>query len=94
MASLNLPAALEDASGELLPQSLVDKSQQVCNLGGIKQLENMIKELPELLQRNKDILDEVNIYKFLYYYLKIINVYYNWKNIYKFCQFLNSIIEF
>ena len=61
LASLNLPAALEDASGQTLPPSLVEKSQQVCNLGGIKQLDSMIKELPELLQRNKDILDEVSI---------------------------------
>jgi programmed cell death 6-interacting protein len=59
LASLNLPAALEDTSGNTLPQSLVDKASAVRNNGGIQELERMIQELPELLQRNKDILDEV-----------------------------------
>ena len=61
MASLNLPAALEETSGETVPQSLVDKSQAVIDLGGIKRLEAMISELPSLLQRNKEILIEVLI---------------------------------
>lgn len=59
LASLNLPAALEDTSGNSLPQSLVDKASSVRDNGGIKELERMIQELPDLLQRNKDILDEV-----------------------------------
>ncbi|GFG30115.1 hypothetical protein Cfor_09518 [Coptotermes formosanus] len=58
LASLNLPAALEDTSGNSLPQSLVDKASSVRDNGGIKELERMIQELPDLLQRNKDILDE------------------------------------
>ena len=36
LASLNLPAAIEDTSGEKVPQSLKDKSQAVCDKGGIK----------------------------------------------------------
>lgn len=58
LASLNLPAALEDTSGSSLPQSLVDKAAAVQSEGGIEQLEKMITELPNLLQRNRDILDE------------------------------------
>jgi programmed cell death 6-interacting protein len=59
LASLNLPAALEDTSGNSLPQSLVDKALSVRSNGGIQVLERMMRELPDLLQRNKDILDEV-----------------------------------
>jgi hypothetical protein len=59
LASLNLPAALEDTSGNSLPQSLVDKALSVRTNGGIQMLERMMRELPDLLQRNKDILDEV-----------------------------------
>jgi len=59
LASLNLPAALEDTSDNSLPQSLVDKASSVRDNGGIKELERLIQELPDLLQRNKDILDEV-----------------------------------
>ncbi|XP_063230755.1 programmed cell death 6-interacting protein [Bacillus rossius redtenbacheri] len=58
LASLNLPAALEDTAGDALPPSLLDKAAVVQSLGGIQQLETLIRELPELLQRNKDILDE------------------------------------
>ncbi|KAJ9593455.1 hypothetical protein L9F63_014984 [Diploptera punctata] len=60
LASLNLPAALEDTAGNSLPQSLVDKAAAVQSGGGIEALETMIRELPDLLQRNKDILDETN----------------------------------
>ncbi|KAJ4450416.1 hypothetical protein ANN_01840 [Periplaneta americana] len=58
LASLNLPAALEDTSGNSLPQSLIDKATAVQSNGGITELQRMITELPDLLQRNKDILDE------------------------------------
>ncbi|GAB6032031.1 hypothetical protein CHUAL_010402 [Chamberlinius hualienensis] len=58
LASLNLPAALEDMSGESLPQSLADKAKAVRDRGGIEAIEKLINELPELLQRNKEILDE------------------------------------
>lgn len=59
LASLNLPAALEDTSGEVVPQSLVEKSVAVSSMGGLSKLDSMISELPELLQRNTDILNEV-----------------------------------
>lgn len=59
LASLNLPAAIEDMSGTELPQSLLEKAASVRVAGGIKALETAMNELPDLLQRNKDILDEV-----------------------------------
>ncbi|XP_034935914.1 programmed cell death 6-interacting protein [Chelonus insularis] len=58
LASLNLPAAIEDTSGTEVPQSLLEKAQFVRDSGGIKALERAMNELPDLLQRNKDILDE------------------------------------
>ncbi|XP_043258918.1 programmed cell death 6-interacting protein [Colletes gigas] len=58
LASLNLPAAIEDTSGTELPQSLLEKAQYVKESGGINALEIAMKELPDLLQRNKELLDE------------------------------------
>uniref|UniRef100_A0A1B6KGS5 BRO1 domain-containing protein n=1 Tax=Graphocephala atropunctata TaxID=36148 RepID=A0A1B6KGS5_9HEMI len=58
LASLNLPAALEDDSGQALPRSLMDKSTAVQNLGGVGAINTMLRELPELLTRNREILDE------------------------------------
>ncbi|XP_058789345.1 programmed cell death 6-interacting protein isoform X2 [Phymastichus coffea] len=58
LASMNLPAAIEDINGTEIPQSLIDKAGYIRDAGGIKALENIMNELPELLQRNKDILDE------------------------------------
>lgn len=59
LASLNLPAAIEDTSGTEVPQSLLDKASYVRQAGGIQALETAMNELPDLLQRNRDILDEV-----------------------------------
>ena len=61
LASLNLPAALEDSAGGALPQSLVEKSSAVVAAGGLSALNDQITELPELLQRNRDILDEASL---------------------------------
>uniref|UniRef100_T1JEE2 BRO1 domain-containing protein n=1 Tax=Strigamia maritima TaxID=126957 RepID=T1JEE2_STRMM len=58
LASLNLPAALEDTSGDTLPQSLKDKARTIRDKGGLVAIEKLIQELPDLLQRNKEILDE------------------------------------
>jgi len=57
-----LPAALEDVKGVGIPQSLVEKSNNIRMNGGVQKLENMIRELPELLKRNEEIINEV-IYK-------------------------------
>lgn len=61
LASLNLPAAIEDTSGTELPQSLLEKANYVREGGGKAILEASMKELPELLQRNQELLDEVNM---------------------------------
>lgn len=58
LASLNLPAAIEDKSGTEVPRSLIEKAVFVRNAGGIQALEASMNELPDLLQRNRDILDE------------------------------------
>lgn len=59
LASLNLPASLEDAPGVDLPQSLKDKSKYVRQKGGINHITRLIDELPDLLRRNKEILNEI-----------------------------------
>lgn len=61
LSSLNLPAAIEcnDASSGL-PPSILEKANTVKESGGISELQRYISELPELLKRNEDILDEVS----------------------------------
>lgn len=60
LASLNLPAAIEDLSGGGgVPQSLLDKAAAMRQNGGVARLTQLINDLPVLLQRNKEILDEV-----------------------------------
>lgn len=59
---MNLPAAIEvtdSASG--LPPSILEKANMVSQLGGINELQRISSELPDLLKRNQDILDEVNV---------------------------------
>lgn len=60
LASLNLPAALEDLSGDSIPQSIAEKSKSIVGQGGLQSIEQLIKDLPELLTRNREILDEVS----------------------------------
>ncbi|XP_060527003.1 programmed cell death 6-interacting protein [Cylas formicarius] len=61
LAGLNLPAAIEvtDASTGL-PPSILEKAHAVSSLGGITELSRMVEELPDLLKRNQDILDETD----------------------------------
>lgn len=59
LASLNLPAALEDLSGERVPHSLLEKAQQIQELGGLTKLDQLMSDLPDLLTRNREILQEV-----------------------------------
>ncbi|XP_041759397.1 programmed cell death 6-interacting protein isoform X3 [Coregonus clupeaformis] len=58
LASLNLPAALEDLSGDSIPQSIVEKAHAIVQQGGLQSIEQLIRDLPELLTRNREILDE------------------------------------
>lgn len=59
LASLNLPAAIEDTKGVEVPKSMQEKAQNIQQKGGVDELDRLINELPELLQRNKEILDEI-----------------------------------
>ncbi len=59
LSGKNLPAAIEDTSGQQLPDSIRDKSEKLKTMGGIAALEGKMYSLPELLTRNREILDEV-----------------------------------
>ncbi|XP_003747646.1 programmed cell death 6-interacting protein [Galendromus occidentalis] len=59
LASLNLPAAIEDvAGGAQLPPSIQRKAQEVKDKGGLKALEAKMNELGPQLQRNREIVEE------------------------------------
>ena len=58
LASLNLPAAIEDSGGRQIPPSVIEKANEIKRQGGITTLEKMVNELPNSLSRNKEILDE------------------------------------
>jgi len=60
MSSLNLPASLEDVNSTSgsLPASIIEKSQIVCSKGGVGHIDHLLKELPESLERNQQILLE------------------------------------
>ena len=61
LSSLNLPAALEDMSGDKVPQSVLEKAQQTKDMGGLQHIDKLMSELPELLTRNREILEEVKL---------------------------------
>lgn len=84
LASLNLPAAIEDTSGTEIPQSLLEKALYVREAGGISALEASMTELPNLLQRNKELLDEVKILNIFLLSLRILCI---------FCIYLYSLTE-
>ena len=56
--SMNLPAALEETTGGGVPASLKEKSAAVVQAGGVDELERLVREIPDLLQRNTDLLSE------------------------------------
>ncbi|VDN82687.1 unnamed protein product [Brugia pahangi] len=59
LASLNLPAALDDVTNqEILPESIRQKSSKVKSQGGIDALTSLIADLPNIHKRNEEILDE------------------------------------
>eukprot|EP00064_Thunnus_orientalis_P016195 superscaffoldBa00003158_g16258 len=51
----NLP---KDLSGDSIPQSIAEKARSIVQQGGLQSIEQLIKDLPELLTRNREILDE------------------------------------
>ena len=59
LAGKNLPAAIEDMGGNELPESIREKAQMLTSQGGVSTIETKLYGLPELLQRNKEILEEV-----------------------------------
>ncbi|CAH0398967.1 unnamed protein product [Chilo suppressalis] len=58
LASLGLPAALDACRPGGLPVALRDKAASVRAQGGLPALLRLLQDMPDLLQRNKDILDE------------------------------------
>ncbi|XP_041968836.1 programmed cell death 6-interacting protein isoform X2 [Aricia agestis] len=58
LASLNLPACIESGGGSGLPESIRSKAAAVRAAGGLPALQRLMAELPELLQRNREILSE------------------------------------
>ena len=56
--SMNLPAALQDKTGGGVPASLKVMSAAVNDDGGVDKLERLVSELPDLPQRNIDLLSE------------------------------------
>ncbi|XP_022084899.1 programmed cell death 6-interacting protein-like isoform X2 [Acanthaster planci] len=58
LASLNLPAAIEDMGGSSIPPSLLQKSNAVREKGGIQSIDKLFHEMPDLLKRNTEILNE------------------------------------
>ena len=60
LASLNLPAAIEDVSKGELPPSIKEKAAAVKARGGLEEVDKLLNELPDLFQRNREILDETD----------------------------------
>ncbi|XP_038221651.1 programmed cell death 6-interacting protein-like [Zerene cesonia] len=60
LASLNLPACIESESGGGLPESIRSKARAVREAGGLPALAQLMADLPDLLQRNRDILNEAD----------------------------------
>jgi programmed cell death 6-interacting protein len=58
LASKNLPAAIEDTGGDSLPESIQEKAAAVGGGGGAQTLEQKLNGMPELVQRNREILSE------------------------------------
>lgn len=58
LASMNLPAAVEETKGGEVPTSIKQKAAAIRDAGGIQAVESQITSLPDQLRRNKEILQE------------------------------------
>ncbi|XP_071789061.1 programmed cell death 6-interacting protein-like isoform X4 [Asterias amurensis] len=58
LASLNLPASIEDMGGSTVPPSVLQKSTAVREKGGIASIDKLFNDMPDLLKRNTEILNE------------------------------------
>ena len=65
---MNLPAAIEDLAGTSVPNSVLEKAARMREMGGHTMIHGLMNSLPELLTRNKEILDEVRLY-IIYIYI-------------------------
>lgn len=59
LASLNLPACIESTGDAGLPESIREKAAAVREAGGLAAIRRLMADLPDLLQRNREILTEV-----------------------------------
>ncbi|BHF64408.1 Rhophilin, Rho GTPase binding protein [Sparganum proliferum] len=59
LASLNLPAAVQDTEKEEAPSDLLAKAAQVRSAGGLKALADLASSLADGSMRNKEILDNI-----------------------------------
>ena len=68
MSSLNLPASLEDVNskGGDLPASILEKSKTVVSKGGSGLIDQLLKDLPDALDRNQQILNEVCVFTLVF----------------------------
>jgi programmed cell death 6-interacting protein len=64
LVSYNLPAAIEDLGGDRVPSSLLAKAMEIRRLGGIEYLSRVSMELPQLLQLNKSVVEQVSLFVF------------------------------
>ncbi|KAH7731130.1 alix-SF [Aphelenchoides avenae] len=61
LASINLPAALDDATNhEKCPESIRQKSSKVKSAGGLEAIQSKLSDLPGLFKRNEEILTETS----------------------------------
>ena len=56
---LSFPAAIKDTWCDELPASLLANTEAVCSSGGVDWVTSLLRELPELQQRNREVLTEV-----------------------------------
>lgn len=74
LASLNLPAAIEDVSGTDLPNSVKEKASKIQSVGGLEALDKLLQDLPDAVTRNREILDEVRTSQLAKYFQEAMGI--------------------